>query len=49
MALYVGAIALIWNQRFDEALDPFLRGLRGEPRFTRLLNDVKREWESLEF
>lgn len=28
--------------------DPFLRRLRGEPRFTRLLDDVKREWESLE-
>jgi len=28
--------------------DPFLKRLRGEPRFTRLLDDVKREWESLE-
>jgi hypothetical protein len=29
--------------------DPFLKKLRGEPRFMRLLDDVKREWESLEF
>jgi DNA-binding SARP family transcriptional activator/TolB-like protein/tetratricopeptide (TPR) repeat protein len=29
--------------------DPFLKRLRGEPRFTRLLDEVKREWESLEF
>jgi len=29
--------------------DPFLKRLRGEPRFARLLDEVKREWESLEF
>jgi tetratricopeptide (TPR) repeat protein len=29
--------------------DPFLKRLRGELRFTRLLDDVKREWESLDF
>ncbi len=29
--------------------DPFLRRLHGEPRFARLLDEVKREWESLEF
>jgi len=28
--------------------DPFLRRLRGELRFARLLDDVKRQWESLE-
>ena len=28
--------------------DPFLKKLRGEPRFTRLLDQVKREWEALE-
>jgi non-specific serine/threonine protein kinase len=29
--------------------DPFLKRLRGEPRFTRLLDEVKREWEALQF
>jgi len=29
--------------------DPFLKRLQGEPRFARLLDEVKREWESLEF
>jgi len=29
--------------------DPFLKRLRGQVRFTRLLDGVKREWEALEF
>jgi non-specific serine/threonine protein kinase len=29
--------------------DPFLKRLRGEQRFTRLLEEVKRKWESLQF
>lgn len=37
------------NHPFLSYRDPFLHGLRGDPRFKTLMERVKQEWEAFEF
>ena len=36
------------NYPFMNEIDPFLENIRGEPRFKKLMQRVKKEWESFE-
>jgi hypothetical protein len=36
------------NYPFMDAIDPFLENVRSEPRFKKLLEKVKHEWENFE-
>jgi hypothetical protein len=36
------------NYPYLSEIDPWLQGIRGEPRFEQLMQRVKREWEEFE-
>jgi hypothetical protein len=36
------------NYPFLNEIDPFLENIRGEPRFKKLMERVKHEWENFE-
>jgi hypothetical protein len=36
------------NYPFMDEIDPFLKNIHGEPRFKKLMERVKHEWESFE-